>query len=242
MSRDEINIRIQIADERIAVLGEDFHGFCETLRDIVEFTKEDRGASDSMSLITIPVRWRVRIGEIAYLLRSSLDHLVWQLVLENGNTPNQRNMFPIYSHLSGKQRDFNQMLKGVDPEHKRKIVAFNKDWRANLFPLWDLNALCNIDKHRYSHMAHADLAGLTDDYWRREELCSVRCEPLPEVTKSDLVLTVFFFDRGTASTKEWRPKGEVVARLKECSAAVKEVVNHILHDAPIGWPFVHNRR
>ena len=242
MSRDEINIRIQVADERIAVLGDDFHGFCETLRDNVEFTKEDRGASASMSLITIPVRWRVQIGEIAFLLRSSLDHLVWQLVLENGNTPNPGNMFPIYSHLSGKQRNFNQMLKGVDAEHKRKIVAFNRDWRANLRPLWDLNALCNIDKHRYSHMAHADLAGLTDEYWRREELCSIRGEPLPEVKKSDLVLTVFFFDRGTDSTKEWRPKGEVIPKLKECSAAVKEVVKHILHDAPVGWPFIRNRR
>ena len=73
-------------------------------------------------------------------------------------------------------------------------------------------------------------------------MCSIRGEPLPEVKKSDLVLTVFFFDRGTDSTKEWRPKGEVIPKLKECSAAVKEVVKHILHDAPVGWPFIRNRR
>ena len=33
---------------------------------------------------------RSRWGEVAYNLRSGLDHLVWQLVLANGETPDTR--------------------------------------------------------------------------------------------------------------------------------------------------------
>jgi hypothetical protein len=45
-----------------------------------------------------PVRWGVVAGEIVHHLRSALDHLAWQLVLDNGGTPktgSQGTMFPI---------------------------------------------------------------------------------------------------------------------------------------------------
>ena len=32
----------------------------------------------------LPIEWAITIGEIAYNLRSSLDHLVWQLVMQRG--------------------------------------------------------------------------------------------------------------------------------------------------------------
>jgi hypothetical protein len=35
------------------------------------------------------------VGDIAHNLRSSLDHLVWQLVLQNRRLPSRRNQFPI---------------------------------------------------------------------------------------------------------------------------------------------------
>ena len=34
--------------------------------------------------------YAVAVGEVAYNLRSGLDHLVWQLVLANGETPDTR--------------------------------------------------------------------------------------------------------------------------------------------------------
>ena len=34
-----------------------------------------------------PVRWGVMAGEIVHHLRSALDHLAWQLVLDGGGTP-----------------------------------------------------------------------------------------------------------------------------------------------------------
>ena len=35
----------------------------------------------------IPMNWSVLAGDICYNLRSSLDHLVWQLVMDNSETP-----------------------------------------------------------------------------------------------------------------------------------------------------------
>ena len=43
----------------------------------------------------MPVGLEVLLGEMLYNFRCSL-HLVWQLVLSEGNTPNNRNEFPIF--------------------------------------------------------------------------------------------------------------------------------------------------
>ena len=59
------------------------------------------------------IEWSILIGEILYNLRSALDHLVWQLVLANGQTPGRHNEFLIavdqQTWLQGKGR----ALKGV---------------------------------------------------------------------------------------------------------------------------------
>ena len=41
-----------------------------------------------------PVGWSILIGEILYNLRSTLDHLVWQLVLNNEQSPGRHNGIP----------------------------------------------------------------------------------------------------------------------------------------------------
>ena len=43
----------------------------------------------------LPFRFSVITGEVVHHLRSCLDHLVWQLVLVNGEKPTERNEFPI---------------------------------------------------------------------------------------------------------------------------------------------------
>jgi hypothetical protein len=42
----------------------------------------------------------VILGEIIHDLRSSLDHVVWQLVIANGSLPGYWNQFPIFSEGS----------------------------------------------------------------------------------------------------------------------------------------------
>ena len=46
-----------------------------------------------------PVDWSIRVGEFAYNLRSSLDHLVWQLVESNGATPGTWTYFPVRKNV-----------------------------------------------------------------------------------------------------------------------------------------------
>ena len=48
----------------------------------------------------MPPGLEVVIGEMVYNFRCSLDHLVWQLVLSEGATPDHRNEFPIFNDPS----------------------------------------------------------------------------------------------------------------------------------------------
>lgn len=240
MSRDELDARIKMADEKIVALRRDIAVFCEQQRPRITIEKngQKRSTLARMPRVNIPVGWRIRIGIIVYLLRSSLDHLVWQLVLDNENTPDYRNEFPIFRPVFGEMRDVDRMLKGVDDRSKHKILTFNHDCRFNLRPLWDLNALCNIDKHRHANVALSDLNGLSDDYRRKEYLYAEEVSGLPEIGKDDLVVEIRFQGEDNVSEKERGPSGEVIEKLEMCSAAVKGVINHILNNAPISWPFL----
>ena len=59
----------------------------------------------------VPVSWSILIGEILYNMRSALDHLVWQLVLNNEQTPGRNNEFPIAKSYQHGQKEKNQNPK-----------------------------------------------------------------------------------------------------------------------------------
>src|SRR5260370_1702342 len=46
----------------------------------------------------------IMIGECVHNLRSALDHIVWQLVLVNNQTPIKENMFPVCQTVHGFNR------------------------------------------------------------------------------------------------------------------------------------------
>jgi hypothetical protein len=99
------------------------------------------------------LRLGVIIGECLYDLRSALDHIVWQLVLRNGVTPNHENMFPICLTPDGFARSVKKnRLRGVSvPAHA--LIESLQPYKTpatdtHLHPLWVLNQLMNIDKHR----------------------------------------------------------------------------------------------
>ena len=102
----------------------------------------------------LPIEWAVTIGEIAYNLRSSLDHLVWQLVMQNGKTPTTSNQFPILLDKAKFNRAASRLLKGVDA-HSRRIIEeiqpYQEGSEAGLF-LRILRSICNIDKHRHLNL------------------------------------------------------------------------------------------
>lgn len=93
----------------------------------------------------------ILVGEFAYALRSGLDHLAWQLGLLSGRTPTRSSCFPIHSSDSRKDRErFLNATWNIPCEAIEIIKTFQpylrgKDMKSD--PLWQLNKLCNLDKH-----------------------------------------------------------------------------------------------
>ena len=104
----------------------------------------------------LPIEWAVTIGEIAYNLRSSLDHLVWQLVMHNGKTPTMSNQFPIFLDKAKYNKAVMRQLKGVDARSRRmieEVQPYQEGSETGLF-LRILHSICNIDKHRHLNLYH----------------------------------------------------------------------------------------
>jgi hypothetical protein len=113
----------------------------------------------------------VIVGELIHDVRSGLDHLVRELVLENGGDPGESSQFPIYdsetkwfqdvedrdpkkkpSPIEGVTNDVFERIKAAQPYHLR-----HKQRRGH--PLMQLLLMSNVDKHRTLHVvsvsAHA---------------------------------------------------------------------------------------
>ncbi|MDE2734093.1 MAG: hypothetical protein OXI72_06845 [Gemmatimonadota bacterium] len=161
-----VNAKVARADNGLTSLKDEMNRFCKELwrsvnREIREDTDEQiwiyRGETPK-----VPLGWSVRIGEILYNLRSALDHLVWQLVLINGQTPGQYNSFPIVSDKSKWDKEKSRKLKGIsqkDEEMIRRLQPYtggiNLPFDVSAF--WALHTLCNIDKYRHLILAAISL-------------------------------------------------------------------------------------
>jgi hypothetical protein len=106
----------------------------------------------------IPVRLNTLLGEFVHDLRSALDHLARQLVIQNGGkpAPNAEISFPILAKRpiakkQGKNPLPNLGAGGASPEAREVIddaqpYKLGESYRTH--PLWVLHKLWNIDKHR----------------------------------------------------------------------------------------------
>ena len=100
--------------------------------------------------------YSIAVGEIAYNLRSALDHLIWQLVSANGESPNHRNEFPIFNDASDYHKSVGNRLRGLDDRQRGMIESFQpfQDNQSVGPHLWMLYRICNIDKHRYLNVVN----------------------------------------------------------------------------------------
>jgi hypothetical protein len=91
------------------------------------------------------------IGEFAYNLRSALDQLAWQLALLSGRLPSRDTQFPIHRDRDAKSEDrFRRLTWDMPCEAVKVIQTLQPYQRGAAFgthPLWQLNQLCNLDKH-----------------------------------------------------------------------------------------------
>ena len=150
------------AGDGLASLETDISAVCKNMRRaIVHEIREDvnkqvwiyRGETPEA-----PIEWSVRIGEILYNLRSALDHLVWQLVLANGEKPGRHNEFPIVNDASEWGQARGRKLKGISQAAAARIERLQPytggiGFPFNVFAFRTLRTLCNIDKHRHLMLA-----------------------------------------------------------------------------------------
>ncbi|MGO9457396.1 MAG: hypothetical protein ACLP62_10155 [Acidimicrobiales bacterium] len=121
----------------------------------------------------IPTRWGLIFGDFIGNARSSLDHLVWQLVLANGAVPGRHNAFPVYETrpawnanvenrparrgagpLEGIAATAWAKIKALQPYHAGNQSQAHFTWLAGLNTMW------NIDKHQVVHPSIAYVAGV----------------------------------------------------------------------------------
>lgn len=92
----------------------------------------------------------ILVGEFAFNIRSGLDHLAWQLALLTTGNPARNTAFPICS-TKPTDHSFQKKVLNIPPEAVDIIESLQPYHRGEAFrdcPLWQLNRLCNIDKHQ----------------------------------------------------------------------------------------------
>ena len=195
--------------------------------------------------------YSVVVGEVAHNLRSSLDHLVWQLVSANGEPPDRKNAFPIISTESDYRKQSESKLRGLTDGQRQEIKDFQpfRDNRAGPH-LWMLNVICNIDKHRHLNVvsthsmvsAHVEgevPAGLLPSSLTRglAVVGMLEGSGYQDLVKPDVVVDVCFRDEGLESgspgygslieTEGMIARPPVIPMLQSCVAAVESVVEQL---------------
>ena len=99
------------------------------------------------------------VGEFAYALRSGLDNLAWQLALLTTESPGNQTAFPTESECPypGPRRGYLEKIADIPVAALAVVESLQpyKVWPAfKDHPLWQLNKLCNIDKHRVVALGH----------------------------------------------------------------------------------------
>jgi hypothetical protein len=95
----------------------------------------------------IPLELPLIAGLAIHQLRSSLDHLAWQLVEANGHTPGKWTYFPISENKS-KYIASSDKVQGMSAG-AIKLIDAAKPYQGGNDALWALHELDNIDKHRF---------------------------------------------------------------------------------------------
>jgi hypothetical protein len=105
----------------------------------------------SAKLPDLPEPLALIAGDAFYNMRASLDQLIWALARLN-RIPEKKTQFPIleFNTLQSRNR-FRDQTEGVPDEAVCEIELLQPYHRGSSYkthPLWRLNEMCNLDKHR----------------------------------------------------------------------------------------------
>jgi len=130
--------------------------------------------------------WGVFIGEIAHNLRSALNYLVYQLALLNSaNKPetvagDKRLQFPIFTDRGDFKRKrkgaiglltlkHQTIIEGLQPYNSVSSTLLPtidlSKWSGRNSPLFWLEEINNVDKHRFIHVIGVRASSMFVSYW-----------------------------------------------------------------------------
>jgi hypothetical protein len=174
-------LKIERAGEHLHALYDEFGAVLEAdgarLFAPIEFD-EDTGecVSKAGEFGEAGARASILAGEVVHQLRSALDHLVWQLVEAQHQTPQRRHAFPV--RLAPFPKGFKktvstQQLDGVPPAAIRLVERAQPYHARNPAEHWlaVLDGMWQADKHRLllsAVIAPSDPAALAAVYHARE--------------------------------------------------------------------------
>ena len=110
-----------------------------------------------------PLRFGVILGDCVHNLRSSLDHVIWQVSMLDGGQPDAATQFPI---ASKSEAQFEAMAKsripGLSAKHRavvKQAQPYTAGHAAASHPLAVLADLSNTDKHRIVNPTYSFVVG-----------------------------------------------------------------------------------
>lgn len=116
-----------------------------------------------------PARWSLMCGDCLFNYRSALDHLAYELAERCTGSPlpdgtAQDSQFPIWGWSAPSAKSVRKRIGGIHPDGQAIIEALQPHHRGNpgfkRDPLWILDRLNNLDKHRSLHLVLPAKAGI----------------------------------------------------------------------------------
>ena len=168
---DGCRAKLDWAEQHLDALSEEMKTFFEGNPDsfVTEFDEANNSSVVFFKEVKeIPITWGIALGDIIHNMRSTLDHLVYELVeLANGRH-HRSHQFPILDHpndWTGKvvkplQQKKRGLLDFVDTRQVAVIKSLQPYQPSTGLPrLTTLRRFSNTDKHRLIHAARAILTG-----------------------------------------------------------------------------------
>jgi hypothetical protein len=148
-----VRLKIKQSREHIVGVGKMIPLFCESRPYTIETKPHPVAQIHHTTLYLarvqpVPDDIKLVVGDAIHNLRSSLDHLAWQLVEANGGTPSRKTYFPISeSYEKYINSVSNGVLEGMSVDAQKLIGDCQRHASKN-DTLWVIHELDRIDKHR----------------------------------------------------------------------------------------------
>ncbi|MCA1701809.1 MAG: hypothetical protein LC808_00475 [Actinobacteria bacterium] len=178
-------------------------------------------------LPTVDPEWVLIAGDCLHNLRSSLDHLAWQLVLLDGGQPNRDTNFPVKQNAFNKagQRAPARIKPHIRRADIRDLVEQMQPYSAPQLPnpgpfvmehpLWLLHDLDITDKHKLLLVIVAMPQVSTLGWAAHPDLLSL---DLPWVELQEGAPVARFQFRGNEAPSDYNPKPPIQIMLNEPAA------------------------